>query len=61
MNDIQINPPYDPNELCAWLDSSPPLSDDDIRAMSAYFQSDSFQYAGNGLCGIIDTYEQTRK
>ena len=45
MNDIQINPPYDPTELQAWLDSSPQLSDDDIRAMSAYFQSDCFQYA----------------
>lgn len=45
MNDIQINQPYDPVELQAWLDSSPQLSDDDIRAMSAYFQSDCFQYA----------------
>lgn len=45
MNDIQSNLPYDPNELQAWLDSSPQLSDDDIRAMSAYYDSESLQYA----------------
>ena len=45
MNDIQINPLYDPNELYVRLDSSPQLSDDGIKAMSAYFQSESFQYA----------------
>ena len=45
MNDIQINQPYDPKELYVRLDSSPPLSDDDIKAMSAYFDSESFQYA----------------
>ncbi len=61
MNDIPANLSYDPKELQAWLDSSPPLSDDDIRAMSAYFRSDDFQYESNGLCGIIDTDEQTRK
>ena len=31
-------------ELQAWLDSSPPLSDDDMKAMSAYFDSESMQY-----------------
>ena len=61
MNDIQINLPYDQEELEAWLDSQPPLSDDDINAMSAYFRSDDFQYTSNSLCGIIDTDEQTRK
>ena len=45
MKDIQINLPYDPNELQAWLDQQPPLSDDGIRAMSAYFDSESLQYA----------------
>ena len=34
---------YSPNELERWLDeTSAPLSDDDIRAMSSYFDSESF-------------------
>ena len=45
MNDIQINLSYDPKEFEAWLDSQPQLSDDDIKAMSAYFDSESLQYA----------------
>lgn len=46
MNDIPANLLYDPNELEKWLDdTSVPLSDDDIKAMSSYFQSDCFQYA----------------
>ena len=40
MNDITANLLYDPNELEKWLDSQPPLSDDDIKAMSAYFDSE---------------------
>ena len=41
MNDIPANLLYNPNELERWLDdTSVPLSDDDIRAMSAYFQSE---------------------
>ena len=32
------------DDLEAWLDSSPPLSDDDMKAMSAYFHSESFQH-----------------
>ena len=41
MNDIQANLLYSPNELEKWLDdTSVPLSDDDIRAMSSYFQSE---------------------
>lgn len=44
MNDIPINLLYSPDELEKWLDeTSTPLSDDDIRAMSAYFDSDNFQ------------------
>ena len=32
-------------ELWAWLDETrAPLSDDDMKAMSEYFQSESFQY-----------------
>ena len=61
MNDIQINLPYNQEELDAWLDSQPPLSDDDINAMSAYFRSDDFQYTENNLRGIIDTDDKTRK
>ena len=50
MNDIQINLLYSPEELEKWLDeTSTPLSDDDIRAMSAYFDSESFQYTNNSL------------
>ena len=43
MNDIPadlINSP----ELEKWLDSSPPLSDDEMEEMSAYFQSESFRH-----------------
>lgn len=40
MNDIPANLIYDPNELERYLDSSPPLSDDEIKDMSAYFQSE---------------------
>ena len=41
MNDIQTNLLYSPEELEKWLDdTSVPLSDDDIRQMSAYFQSE---------------------
>ena len=39
MNDIPANLIYSPTELEKWLDeTSAPLSDDDIRQMSAYFQ-----------------------
>ena len=40
MSDIHENLLYGPNELEKWLDSSPPLSDDDIKSMSAYFDSE---------------------
>ena len=42
MNDITANLIYSPYELEKWLDSSPPLSDDEIRQMSAYFDSENF-------------------
>ena len=43
MNDIPANLIYSPNELDKWLDeTSAPLSDDDMKAMSAYFDSESF-------------------
>ena len=45
MNDIPANLIYHPNELDKWLDeTSAPLSDDEMKAMSAYFDSESFKY-----------------
>ena len=44
MNDIPENLLYSPQELEKWLDSSPPLSDDEMKAMSAYFDSENFQH-----------------
>ena len=45
MNEIPANLLYSPEELEKWLDdTSVPLSDDDIRAMSAYFESENFKY-----------------
>ena len=45
MNDIPANLIYSPLELDKWLDeTSVPLSDDDMRHMSAYFDSESMQY-----------------
>ena len=43
MNDIQINLLYSPYELEKWLDeTSVPLSDDEIKDMSVYFDSENF-------------------
>ena len=54
MNDIPANLLYDPEELERWLDdTSVPLSDDEMKAMSAYFQSESFQHAESNLCDTI--------
>ena len=51
MNDITANLLYSPNELERWLDeTSVPLSDDEMKAMSAYFESESFKYEENNLC-----------
>ena len=39
MNDIPANLLYSPEELERWLDdTSVPLSNDEMKAMSAYFQ-----------------------
>lgn len=44
MNDIPANLIYNPNELERWLDeTSVPLSDDEMKAMSAYFDSDLYK------------------
>ena len=54
MNEIHASLLYNPNELEKWLDdTSVPLSDDDIKTMSAYFHSESFQFPNNNLCDII--------
>lgn len=61
MNDIPANLLYSPEELERWLDdTSAPLSDDDIRAMSAYFDSEHFQYTENNLCDIINIDKQNK-
>ena len=44
MNDISADLTCNQQELEKWLDSSPPLSDDEMEEMSAYFQSESFQH-----------------
>ena len=54
MTDIPANLLYSPNELEKWLDdTSVPLSDDEMKAMSAYFDSESFQYEESNLCDTI--------
>ena len=61
MNDIPANLLYSPNELEKYLDdTSVPLSDDDIKAMSAYFDSESFQLPNSNLCDIIDIDKQKK-
>lgn len=62
MNDIPANLLYDPNELEKWLDdTSVPLSDDEMKAMSAYYDSESFQFPDNNLCDIININSKTHK
>ena len=59
MNDIPVNLIYSPIELERWLDdTSVPLSDDDIKAMSAYFDSEHFNYEESNLCDIINIDKQ---
>ena len=61
MNELPANLLYNPAELEKWLDdTSTPLSDDDIRAMSAYFDSENFQFPNNNLCDIIDIDKQKK-
>ena len=53
---------YSPEELERWLDdTSVPLSDDDIKAMSSYFDSENFQYEESNLCDIININSKTHK
>ena len=45
MNDIPADLIYHPLELDKWLDdTSAPLSDDEMQAMSAYFDSENFPH-----------------
>ena len=61
MNDIPANLLYSPEDLEKWLDdTSVPLSDDDIRAMSAYYDSENFQFPENNLCAMIDIEKQKK-
>ena len=62
MNEIPANLLYSPEELERWLDeTSVPLSDDDIRQMSAYYDSEKFQFPENNLCDIIDIDKQNKE
>ena len=57
MNDIPANLLYDPTELERWLDdTSAPLSDDEMKAMSAYFQ-----FPESNLCDIINIEKQNKE
>ena len=59
MNDIPANLIYSPDELNRWLDeTSVPLSDDDMKAMSAYFDSESFKSAESNLFDITSIDKQ---
>ena len=56
MNDISSDLLCNQDELDKWLDeTSVPLSDDEMKAMSAYFDSESFKLPNNSLCDIIDS------
>ena len=58
MSDILADLICNQEELDKWLDSSPPLSDDEMKAMSAYFQSESFKFTNNSLFDIIEIDKQ---
>ena len=54
MNELPANLLYSPNELEKWLDDTRvPLSNDDMKAMSAYFDSESFQLPNCNFYDII--------
>ena len=59
MNEIPANLLYSPEELEKWLDdTSVPLSDDDIKAMSVYFDSEHFQFPDDSVFDIINIDKQ---
>ena len=54
MNDIPANLICSTDELEKWLDdTSAPLSDDEMKAMSAYFDSESFKFPKQQFFDII--------
>ena len=55
MNNIPATLIYSPYELEKWLDeTSVPLSNDEMKAMSAYFDSENFQLPNSNFCDIIE-------
>ena len=61
MNDISADLPYGQEELDRWLDeTSAPLSDDEMIAMSAYFQSEIDSVYNNSLFDIIEIDKQKK-
>ena len=59
MNEIPANLTCNQEELEKWLDdTSAPLSDDEMKAMSAYFDSEHFQLPNDSLFDIIDIEKQ---
>ena len=61
MNDIPENLLYSPEELEKLIDdTSVPLSDDEMKAMSAYFDSEHFQFPNDNLFDIIDIDKQKK-
>ena len=62
MNDIPANLIYSPTELERFLDdTSVPLSDDEMKAMSAYFDSENFQLPNRNFCDIIDVDKDNKQ
>lgn len=61
MNDIPLDLTCNQEELDRWLDSSPPLSDDEMKAMSAYFDSESMQLPNICLFDTINIDDKIRK
>ena len=59
MNDNLATLLYNPTELERWLDdTSVPLSDDEMKAMSVYFDSENFQFPDDSLFDIINIDKQ---
>lgn len=62
MNDIPANLIYSPYELEKWLaDTSVPLSDDEIKVMSTYFDSENFKFPNNSLFDMINSSTPNNK
>ena len=55
MNDIPATLLYSPKELERWLDdTSAPLSNYEMKVMSAYFDSENFKLPNSNVCDIIE-------